>query len=98
MIVYFFRWRVRTDREDDFRSSWAEVTRVLRAKGSGGSALFRAADGTWCGIARWPDAMSRERAMAEVDLTSQRNIMQASSELIEVLHLNEELNLWAAYP
>ena len=36
--------------------------------------------------------------MADVDLTSQRKIMQASSELIEVLHLNEELNLWAAYP
>jgi hypothetical protein len=99
MVVYFFRWRVRADREDDFRSSWAEVTRALRAEGSDGSALFRARDGTWCGIARWPDAACRERAMAAVDLTAQRNIMQASTEeVVEMLELTEELNLWAPYP
>lgn len=98
MIVYFFRWRVRPDREHDFRSSWAEVTRALRAEGSEGSALFRAKDGTWCGIARWPDATTRERAMAAVDLTAYRNIMQASSEVVEVAELDEELNLWAPYP
>lgn len=78
--------------------AWTTATEALLEEGSDGSALFKADDGTWCGIARWPDAAARTRAMSATNLHSARVGMDAAGELVEMLQLTEELNLWAPYP
>jgi hypothetical protein len=98
MIVYFYRWRLRPGQEDAFKTAWATVTAALRRNGSDGSALFRASDGTWCGIARWPNREARETAASMLELGSARAAMaDAIEQQVETLELTEELNLWAPY-
>jgi hypothetical protein len=98
MIVYFYRWRLRPGRETDFKAAWATVTAALRQTGSDGSALFHASDGTWCGIARWPNREARETALNLLELESASAAMaDAVEQHVETLELTEELNLWAAY-
>jgi len=98
MIVYLYRWRLRPGRENDFKTAWATVTAALRQAGSDGSALFRASDGTWCGIARWPNREARDSVpdMPELEL-AQAAMADAIEQQVETLELTEELNLWAAY-
>lgn len=99
MIVYFFRWRLHSGAEERFRQGWSEMTRGLLEQGSQGSALFRAHDGSWCGIARWPDKAVRDAAQSGPELASARALMaDAIEEVVEVLELSEDLNLWAPYP
>jgi quinol monooxygenase YgiN len=98
MIVYFYRWRLRPGREADFKAAWATVTAGLRQAGSEGSALFHASDGTWCGIARWPNREAREAAPDLPELKSASAAMaDAIEQHVETLELSEALNLWAAY-
>lgn len=98
MIVYVYRWLLLPGREDDFKIAWATVTAGLRKAGSEGSALFRAADGTWCGVARWPSKQAREAARDMPELADAQAAMTAAIEQhVETLELTEELNLWAAY-
>jgi hypothetical protein len=60
--------------------------------------LFRADDGTWCGIARWPDRETREAAPRSPELHQAGACMAAAIELhVETLELTEDLNLWTAY-
>jgi hypothetical protein len=60
--------------------------------------LFRAADGTWCGIARWPNRDARENAPRFPEVEIARIAMAESiEEEFEALELTEDMNLWAAY-
>jgi hypothetical protein len=98
MVVYFYRWRLRPGREADFKAAWATVTGALREAGSEGSALFHASDGSWCGIARWPNRKAREAAFNLPGLDSASAAMADAIERhVETLELTEELNLWAVY-
>lgn len=65
MFVVIYRWHVALSQETDFQRAWSRITSlyVERWK-SGGSALFRAEDGTWVGIARWQSREARARASA----------------------------------
>ncbi len=68
MFVAIYRWRLKAGREQEFAQAWERVTRlIVRECGSGGSALFRADDGTYAALARWPDRESRERCAARYD-------------------------------
>lgn len=98
MIIYLYRWRLHPGREDDFKAAWATVTAALREAGSEGSALFRASDGTWCGIARWPNRGAREAASNLPGLEGASAAMaDATLQHVETLELTEALNLWAAF-
>jgi hypothetical protein len=98
MIVYFYRWHLKPGREADFKAAWATVTAALRGAGSDGSALFQASDGTWCGIARWPNREAREAALGLPGLEHASAAMAGAIQRhIETLELTEALNLWAAY-
>ena len=65
--------------------------------GSGGSALFRADDGTYVAIARWPDRETRDRcAVSDPDAAA------AMRDCIETRFPEERLtaveDLWAPFP
>jgi len=90
-----FRWKVKKGRERAFAAAWEEVTRDLLAQNSRGSVLFRAGDGTFCAIARWPDVQTREAANIDMRVIGARAAMaEAIEESLEVLELNEVINLW----
>jgi hypothetical protein len=98
MFVAVYRWRLDPAREDAFREGWARITRLARERcGSGGSALFRAADGTWVAIARWPTRGDRERCFAagSLDPEATATMRSAVVETFPDLELEAVDDLWA---
>jgi quinol monooxygenase YgiN len=62
MIIYFYRWKVKSDKEEQFQKAWSYVTQELREKsGSLGSRLHLGDDGIWYGYAQWPSAEQRAK-------------------------------------
>lgn len=62
MLATFFEWTVHPGREEEFVSTWNDGTNLLLKEGSLGSALFRAENGRFSALARWPDAATRDAA------------------------------------
>lgn len=61
-IVVLYRWRIHEGAEATFRAAWLELTEAIRReRGSLGSRLHRASDGSWVAYALWP---SREQLVA----------------------------------
>jgi len=95
MIATFFEWRIDPAREDEFRSSWAEVTRRLQARGSNGSTLFRRDNANYCALARWPDMPTRDAAFAaEQDSEPGKRMRAIIIETVQRIDLDETDNLW----
>ncbi len=70
MVIYLYRWKIRTGMESLFEKAWSFVTMELREKeGSLGSRLHRGSDGLFYGYAQWPSREAREdaRFTAEMD-------------------------------
>lgn len=61
MIIYLYRWRLKTGQEEQFQRAWSTVTEYLREKGSLGSRLHVGDDGLWYGYAQWPSMEEREK-------------------------------------
>ncbi|HEV2801191.1 MAG TPA: antibiotic biosynthesis monooxygenase [Pyrinomonadaceae bacterium] len=56
MFVAVYRWKLREGLEENFRAGWLRLTlEIYRERGSLGSRLHRAEDGTWVAYAQWPD-------------------------------------------
>jgi len=56
MYVAVYAWRVKPEKEEQFREAWRRGTRAITAKyGSFGSRLHRSEDGRFIGYAEWPD-------------------------------------------
>ena len=66
MFVAIYRWRIDPDGERDFVANWHRITRLGLAAGSGGSSLFKDAEGCWVAIARWESREARNAAMQNV--------------------------------
>ena len=101
MVVFVYRWRLKPGSEETFRAAWEEATKALLALGSGGSALFRAQDGTFWGIARWPDSETRAAAFAtRVGEPSDAGARMADciAETYDALELTTVADLWTALP
>ena len=98
MIVVYYRWRIRPDREQDFRAAWAEATDLLRAHGSGGSTLFRAPDGSLAALARWPDVETRRAAFAAVPPDVIGRMAGAVAEKLDEQVLTAVDIRWAPFP
>lgn len=98
MFVAVYRWRLHPEREAQFREGWSRITRIAREQcGSGGSALFREMDGTWCAIARWPSADTRARCFASGSLDPEASelMRQAVIEALPGLEMELDTDLWA---
>lgn len=99
MIVAVYRWRLNPGCRDAFVAAWSEATQTLRERGSGGSALFDGPDGVTWGLARWPDAQTRDRAFDKPLSGDARAVMDACiAERFETVELNAVADLWAALP
>ncbi len=101
MVVFVYRWRLKPGAEEAFREAWEEATKALLALGSGGSALFQAQDGSFFGIARWPDGATRTAAFAaRVGEPSGAGARMADciAEAFDALELTTVADLWTALP
>ena len=55
MFVVIYRWKLRDGRESEFQDAWRRATEAIYThRGSLGSQLMKASDGTYYAIARWP--------------------------------------------
>lgn len=63
MFTVLYRWRLHEGSEAAFVEAWSTVSRLLLdERGSLGSRLHRAADGSYYSYAQWPSAEARDRA------------------------------------
>lgn len=83
MIVYVYRWKIKSGKEEQFKEAWEFITRELRDKcGSLGSRLHRGDDGLFYGYAQWPDRESRQTAeLTGPDVIQARMVMKDATEL-----------------
>jgi heme-degrading monooxygenase HmoA len=61
MFVAIYRWRLHSEREQDFLANWQRITQLGLAAGSGGSSLFKDDEGQFVAIARWASREAREQ-------------------------------------
>ena len=90
MFVAVYRMRLNPGHEDQYARDWHDATQVaIDHYGSGGSALFKADDGTWVAIARWPDRAARQRFFdREVDAVVSARQAAAIAERLPSLELD----------
>ena len=85
MFIALYRWRLKEGREERFREGWRRLTEEIYARrGSRGSRLHRAEDGTWVAYAQWPDRQTWEAASGVEAVDSEAARMMRES--IEVSH------------
>ncbi len=61
MFIALYRWDVKVGQENRFREGWRRLTEeIYSRRGSYGSRLHRAEDGSWVAYAKWPDKQSWE--------------------------------------
>lgn len=103
MFVAIYRWRLHPRLEQDFIVNWQRITALGLVAGSGGSSLFRDADGRWVAIARWPSRDARTRffaqlADADADSTVRERAHRAVLESFPDEELELTLDMWAPMP
>lgn len=65
-FAVIYRWKVEPAHEAFFRERWKRGTQRLKALGSRGSCLTRAADGEFIAFARWPSEAARDQAFEAI--------------------------------
>ncbi len=56
MFVVIYRWKPKQGRDSEFKKAWRQATQTIYAsRGSLGSQLIYAIDGTYYAVARWPN-------------------------------------------
>ena len=103
MFVAIYRWRLQPEREQDFIANWQRITLNGLAGGSGGSSLFRNAQGTWIAIARWPSREARDRFFGALEGSVEDSEMSRRASLAVIERLPDEeldsvLDCWAPFP
>ncbi|KGI78571.1 antibiotic biosynthesis monooxygenase family protein [Oleiagrimonas soli] len=101
-FVVIYRWRLKPGFEADFIANWQRITDAARAEGSGGSSLFRAEDGSYVAIARWPSRAARKAFFDRFDARAdaQGAAMQARAEAavlerLPALEMDALIDDWA---
>ena len=62
MLVVIYQWSVKPGQEANFEDGWHKVTESLYQRGSLGSRLHRAENGTYLAYAQWPSKETRQKA------------------------------------
>ena len=84
MFIALYRWKLIEGQEGRFQQGWHRLTEEFyKERGSLGSRLHRAEDGTWVAYAQWPDKQTWEAVRAQVRDTE---ALQMMSESIEASH------------
>lgn len=103
MFVAIYRWRIDPNGEHDFVANWRRITRRGLAVGSGGSSLFRDADGCWVAIARWESRQARDRFLQslngdEADAALNERARASVLQRFPDQELDGVLDCWAPLP
>lgn len=101
MLIVIYRWRLKAGREDVFRQGWREMTgSIYRMRGSLGSRLHRAEDGTWVAYAQWPDEKTwrTAREAGSANEGAAQKMREGSAELLSEEHLQVVDDLLSAGP
>ncbi len=103
MFVAIYRWRLHPEREQDFVANWQRITLGGLAGGSGGSSLFRNAQGVWVAIARWPSREARDVFFGALDGSDAEPQMSERARLAVIERMPDEeldgvLDCWAPFP
>ncbi|MCB1023400.1 MAG: antibiotic biosynthesis monooxygenase [Acidobacteria bacterium] len=99
MFVVLYRWKLRAGMEEQFVSSWSEVTKFyLDNFDSLGSRLHQGDDGIWYGYAQWKSRQQRTKAFEEREiLLTKTSLIAASVKMSEaVLETLPEIQLQIA--
>ena len=92
MFIVIYRWKLKKGRDSEFKEAWRRATKAIYAeKGSLGSQLMYATDGTYYAVARWPnrDLWSRRSEPDPADPEASR----VMGELTEISYLPVELEV-----
>lgn len=83
MFIVLYRWRVKEGEEGRFREGWRRLTEeIFSRRGSYGSRLHRAEDGTWVAYAQWPDRRAWEMSQGEAAVDAEaQEMMRRSAEM-----------------
>lgn len=81
MIIFLYRWKIKTGKEKQFEANWAAVTKAIREQcGSYGSRLHRSDRGEYIGYAQWPDTKARDACMLDDSSSDARVLMREAVE------------------
>ena len=85
MVIYLYRWKLKSEKEVQFEKAWSYVTDQLRKKsGSLGSRLHQGDDGIWYGYAQWPSVEVRNNSsLKDEEILEARRLMKDAT--IEML-------------
>jgi heme-degrading monooxygenase HmoA len=102
MFVAIYRWRLYPEREQDFIANWHRITQLGLAAGSGGSSLFKDADGCWVALARWASREAREHFFqrmegGDADPGMRERTQLAIIERLPAQELESVLDCWASF-
>ncbi len=93
MFVIVYRWRLKVGSEQRFRVAWARMTDAIRTtRGSLGSRLHRAADGTYVAYAQWPSRAhyDRQTTSGSADADAGSEMAACVEERFPILELDVE--------
>ncbi len=81
MIIIFYKWRIKEAKENQFISSWSEITKDLLDNFSSlGSRLHLGNDGFYCGYAQWNSLEDRKLAFQTRSETESNILMKEAIE------------------
>jgi quinol monooxygenase YgiN len=85
MFIALYRWELKEGQEERFREGWRRLTEEIHERrGSHGSRLHRAEDGSWVAYAQWPDRRAWESAGGAE--TADVEALELMRESVEVSH------------
>ena len=82
MFTVIYRWRIKSELEQQFVESWSEITAeyYLTCDGALGSRLHQGNDGLWYAYAQWKSAEDREFAFQNIPNMTAREKMKETIE------------------
>jgi heme-degrading monooxygenase HmoA len=87
MFIALYRWKLIEGREELFQRGWHRLTEEFyKPRGSLGSRLHRAEDGTWIAYAQWPDKKTWEAGRAQEVLDTEALQMMRDSIEVSYAH------------
>lgn len=99
MFTAIYRWRLQPGLEQDFVLNWRRITELGITAGSGGSSLFKDAEGCWVAIARWPSREACQHFFEQLERENDASDMQAATrravvETFPPQELEAVIDLW----
>lgn len=80
MFIALYRWKLVEGKEERFQEGWHRLTEeIYKERGSRGSRLHRAEDGTRVAYAQWPDRLAWEKAgtVEAIDIEAQQMMRES---------------------